>query len=201
MMQEGKLPFTYPGTVIDNADPLKLARVRVSIPGTLEQSGWALPAGTQGGGKGQRGTWAPPPKDADVYVRFVLGDPDRPIYEGGHWGTGEAPTYVGTKTPATAAQVRVIETAKFEFIIDDAANKLIIRRKAGGEVLVGDEAADQPFVLGTTFKAGMESLFDLIIAHNHSTGVGPSSPPITAGAFTALKAQLSTWLSAFFKGK
>lgn len=196
-----RLPFMYAGQVVDREDPKLLGRVRVKIPGLVDQSGWAFPAGAPGAGSKQRGLFAVPEKDADVYVMFLMGDPDRPIYFAGHWGTGEAPTRIGTKTKSTAPKVRVLETEKFEFIIDDDSNKLIIRRKDGsGEILLGADDASQPFVKGTTFKTGMEALFDLIIAHFHSTGVGPSSPPTTAATFTTLKADIVNWLSAFIKG-
>ncbi len=68
----------YLGTIINRDDPDGNARVRVRIPGMIEQSNWARP---KGGGHKQWGSNDVPPLDADVYVQFINGNPELPVYE------------------------------------------------------------------------------------------------------------------------
>jgi len=114
-------PFlgTYDGVVTANEDPLKLGRVKLRVPGLIEpQSGWVFPD-AQGAGP-QLGLWFIPVVGADVKVRFLGGDPDVPLYSGGHWGKDDAPTPVRAAdvTPADAPKIRVIETERHLLILD-----------------------------------------------------------------------------------
>lgn len=77
----------WPGIVVDNADPEKLGRIRVSIPGIIDdESNWALP---RAGGAAQFGRNSVPPLGADVYVTFLSGRVDQPLWEPGPHGSGE----------------------------------------------------------------------------------------------------------------
>src|SRR6185503_13488238 len=73
------------GHVVDRADPLKLGRVRIRIPGLIQAaSAWAFPLGTLGGGSDRRGFFAVPEDGAEVGVLFQEGDVERPYYLSGH---------------------------------------------------------------------------------------------------------------------
>lgn len=75
----------YMGRVVDRNDPDGDARIRVQIPGMIdERSAWARP---KGGGSRRWGFVAVPPLDSDVYVQFVNGDIERPVYEPADYGT------------------------------------------------------------------------------------------------------------------
>lgn len=75
----------YEGKVVDRDDPDGDGRVRVQIPGLIdERSAWARP---KGGGSKHWGFVRVPPLDADVLVQFVNGDIDRPVYEPYDYGT------------------------------------------------------------------------------------------------------------------
>ncbi len=75
----------YEGYVVDRDDPDGDGRVRVCVPGIIdERSAWARP---RGGGSKFWGFVAVPPKDADVLVQFINGDIDRPTYEPFDFGT------------------------------------------------------------------------------------------------------------------
>ena len=78
-----ELAGLFAGTVIDRSDPDRLGRVRVSIPGVLDESAWALP---KGGGAAQWGSNDVPPIGATVYVQFLNRDENRPVYEPGWHG-------------------------------------------------------------------------------------------------------------------
>lgn len=77
----------WPGTVVDRNDPLKLGRIKVSVPGILEDdSAWALP---RAGGAPQFGCVNVPPIGADVFVQFLGGRIEKPIWEPGPHGLEE----------------------------------------------------------------------------------------------------------------
>ena len=145
----------YIGQVVDRADPERLGRVRVRIPGLIEPaSAWAFPLGTVGGGSDRRGFFAVPENGADVGILFHQGDPDHPYYLGGHWGkpdgTTELPGPARDLSAAETPDVRVFETGRFLLVFDDRAGHeaLVIRDKRSGDQLELDGVA-----MGITIKA------------------------------------------------
>lgn len=82
----------YRGTVTDNGDPRKQARVKVNVPEVLGDtpSGWALPCAPYAGE--QTGSYAVPAVGAGVWVEFESGDVSRPIWVGCWWQSNKAPT-------------------------------------------------------------------------------------------------------------
>jgi hypothetical protein len=92
---------TYCGIVENVNDPLKLGRVKVRVPhvyGASDAGGgvigtndlpWALPAGMPAGGGAGSGGFSHLPSNGDhVYVRFLDGEPEKPIWE---WGMQTQP--------------------------------------------------------------------------------------------------------------
>jgi uncharacterized protein involved in type VI secretion and phage assembly len=117
------------GVVLDRDDPEKLGRVRVRIPGVMEQgTGWALPFGGHGGSK-QQGAFHVPQVGADVIVFFRHGDPDQPFYTGGWQGRGEQLT-----SSDGSPDVYQYETPTYTVQIDEraGAGSLIILDKVSG---------------------------------------------------------------------
>lgn len=82
-----RFPGLYEGFVLDNRDPLGQSRAKLHVLSVAKQTTWALPFGTAGGGSAQRGGWIVPEVGAQVYVMFVGGNPDRPVYACGSWPT------------------------------------------------------------------------------------------------------------------
>ncbi len=82
----------YRGTVIDNADPQDIGRIKASVPRLLadKETGWALPA-VPYGGAGEQGGFAIPDVGAAVWIEFEGGELAFPIWTGTWWGTGEVP--------------------------------------------------------------------------------------------------------------
>jgi hypothetical protein len=91
------LGFTYAGTVENNEDPLKMGRLKVRVPHVFgsDSTGsgyipvndlpWALPAGMPAGGSNASGGFSQIPAIGDcVWVRFLDGEPEKPIWE---WGS------------------------------------------------------------------------------------------------------------------
>ncbi len=74
----------YMGKVVDRSDPDLNGRIRVQIPGLIDdRSAWAIP---RGGGSPLWGVVAVPPIDADVYIQFINGNIERPVYEPADFG-------------------------------------------------------------------------------------------------------------------
>lgn len=81
----------YRGTVVNNFDPLQIGRVQVSCPAVLGENmlGWAMPCAPFGGP--MSGFFAVPSIGSPIWVEFEAGDPDKPIWVGVFWTTGQAP--------------------------------------------------------------------------------------------------------------
>jgi len=139
----------YRGTVIDNEDPSRLGRVKVSVPSVLGQdvvTGWATPCVPYGGVAGQ-GLLFVPERGARVWVEFEEGDLEFPIWVGTYWcqpgGDSQAPKpndAAGTQLlevqqPPTC---KIIKTAKghtIQFEDADDAEMLLLREGSQGHLI------------------------------------------------------------------
>ena len=203
----------YAGVVVDRVDPLGIGRVRLRIPGLIEPaSAWALPRGGVGGGTNRRGFFDVPEVGADVFVQFLMGDVDRPVYESGNWGLPDDVTEIPERARDASNEdkpnIRVYETKEWAVVYDDrASNEMLIKNKNSGaafkitpsEILIGTENSNEFLALGTTLAAWQKRIMDLLIAHNHPTGVGPSGPPLNAASFTTEKTRVDEHVSEFVK--
>lgn len=83
----------YPALVCNIKDPEKRGRIKVTcadIFGDTEtSSGWCEPCVTVAVEKG--GDIAVPAIDEGVWITFIDGDIDRPVYLGGWWGKNATP--------------------------------------------------------------------------------------------------------------
>lgn len=94
---ESRFYGKYRAFVVDNADPEKLGRLKLKIPGVLGSevvSGWAWPCAPYGGAANQ-GFYFIPEVDSAVWVEFESGSLDSPIWVGTFWakpgGNSELP--------------------------------------------------------------------------------------------------------------
>lgn len=77
----------WAGIVVDRDDPDRRGRIRVRVPGIIEtESTWALP---RAGGSAKRGRVDVPVVGADVFIQFLGGRIDQPIWEPGPHGIDE----------------------------------------------------------------------------------------------------------------
>lgn len=145
----------YDGVVIDRSDPLKIGRVRVRIPGLIDESDWAFPL-SMGRGDGV-GFWHVPKVGADVGVWFLGGDHDRPFYVPGHHiapgGRGRAPSFIQAAdvTPGDAPDVKLWETDDHLILLDGRAGRQAfeVRDKSTGDGVAYDRATMSLEVKGT----------------------------------------------------
>lgn len=94
----------YPGIVEYNLDPLHVGRVKVRVP-LIHQTEvsidtkdlpWAVPILSLGGVH-DVGSYNVPPTGATVYVQFMAGDPEQPLYFGGWYKTPTKPRAINFK--------------------------------------------------------------------------------------------------------
>lgn len=132
----------YRGLVMDNIDPEKRGRVRVSVPAVLGdgQQSWAEPC-VPYAGPGV-GLFAVPPVKAKVWVEFEGGDADYPILAGALWCPDEAP-------PPGLAEVKVWKTEAITITLSD------LEGEGGLTIEVGSPAVNTPMKLALT-SAGIE---------------------------------------------
>jgi len=154
----------YSGVVVERADPRKLGRVRVQIPGLIDdKSAWAWPLAMPGAGGYRLGFKIIPKVGAEVAVLFMQGDIDRPYYFAGNWGAPEdddpevpgggraAPiedevNAVGEElTAEEAPDVHTLETDSWLVVFDEREDSgdrrkgaLFFRHKLTGDVIEYD---------------------------------------------------------------
>jgi hypothetical protein len=109
----------YRGTVLDNADPMQMARIQASVPAVTggDALGWALPCAPFAGP--DMGLVTVPPVGANVWIEFEAGDVNFPIWSGCFWGAGELPSEAMTSSPD---EVQVLKAPGFRFVADRTKN-------------------------------------------------------------------------------
>ena len=132
----------YRGVVVSNQDPEKLGRLKVNVPqisGKNIMETWAWPCGLVGGD--DFGVFFIPPKGASVWVSFENGDPNHPIWEGGHWSRGKTPEVVKRTKPSN----RVFQTKGWILEMDDEEGSekfKITDRKSGSTFELDSSTGD-----------------------------------------------------------
>ena len=128
---------TYHGTVTDNADPQKIGRVRVQVPGFMEPaSGWAFPiTGGSSGAKGI-GTYDVPPIGASVTLTFLSGNIDTPQYSAGWHGINEQHSVV-PEDPKDADKIKIFESVRFLIVLNGVggSEELLVKDKVTGDLI------------------------------------------------------------------
>lgn len=147
------LGLTYAGIVESNKDPLKLGRVKVRVPhvfgSTVTGSGyipvndlpWALPAGMPAGGSSLSGGFSQLPEVGDkVWVRFLDGEPEKPIWEWGMQSLDDRDNLplhrYGTGTPVGAPD-RTIWT-RYSHALEINAGSIIVTTSQGYRIVWTD---------------------------------------------------------------
>jgi hypothetical protein len=108
----------YKGAVVSNIDPNKVGRLLVRVQDVLGATPfWAEPATPLAGLSS--GMYVVPLPNSGVWVSFVNGDPDRPVYTG-FWrgGVGEVPAAASAAPPGTPQIVLGTPTQNYVVISD-----------------------------------------------------------------------------------
>jgi hypothetical protein len=168
-----ELVGTYAGTVEGNKDPSKMGRAKVRVPHVYgdadevptESLPWALPAGLPAGS--DHGiSWLPDIGD-HVWVRFLDGEPEKPIWE---WGMqdktqaegGPFQSYDTDQTTGEFKQnpVKSSLMRRYGHTIDMSPGSIVATTKYGYSLLVTDSDALQGSVALRTAMAQTVELSD-----------------------------------------
>ncbi|HEY4114168.1 MAG TPA: phage baseplate assembly protein V [Rhizomicrobium sp.] len=89
-MSDQRFLGIYRGTVLNNIDPEFRGRLMLTVPDvtSLIPTTWAEPCVPLAGPTGApMGVYMVPPIGAGVFVQFIYGDPDHPVWMGCFWGS------------------------------------------------------------------------------------------------------------------
>jgi len=146
----------YHGVVVARNDPLKIGRVRVRVPGIVDESDWAFPL-AMGRGDGV-GFFHVPEDGAEVGVWWLAGDTtQRPFYVPGHWtapgraGRGPSQVQAADVTPDDAPDMKLWETEDHLILLDGRAGReaFEVRDKVTGDGVSYDRSTMSLEVKGT----------------------------------------------------
>jgi uncharacterized protein involved in type VI secretion and phage assembly len=131
----------YRATVVNNIDPLKQGRIQAiatDVSG-LTPTSWVMPCLPMTGI--QSGIYAVPPIGSGIWLGFECGDPDRPVWLGGWWGsTAELPALALAGNPASPSIV-LQTTLQNTLAISDMpgpAGGLMLKSTTGAMIVVND---------------------------------------------------------------
>lgn len=115
------------GKVVDNNDPMRLGRIKVTVDGIIDGGGlWAWPCVPYAGPS--VGFHCLPPTEALVWVEFESGDPSFPIWTGCMWASGELPSEVLT------ADTRLLRTEQAQIAINDLSGEVTVKNELNASV-------------------------------------------------------------------
>lgn len=122
----------YRGQVVDNADPLKRGRLKVTVPQVLGRVAvWAVPCVPYAGPN--VGFYAMPENGTGVWVEFEAGDPSHPIWTGCFWAEGDI-------AQADAdPKVKFFKTLKFTLRVDDGNGEVVLENDSGSQIKITAE--------------------------------------------------------------
>jgi hypothetical protein len=131
----------YRGTVINNADPMRMGRIQVQVPDVhgVVPSTWAMPCVPASGI--QNGMLWVPMIGSGVWVEFEQGNSDYPIWVGGWWGSAaEVPALSQIAPPGVSALA--IQTALQNGIlvsdIPGPTGGIMLKSPLGASIIVND---------------------------------------------------------------
>jgi uncharacterized protein involved in type VI secretion and phage assembly len=140
----------YRGKVLENIDPLFLGRIIAIVPAVSDLPlTWAMPCTPYAGE--QVGFYAIPPIDANVWIEFEAGDPNKPVWVGCFWEVGQVP--VEAAPPGTTA----LKTECITIVLRD------IPEGGGITLLITEPAVSTPITINLD-SAGVQTLTEALFS-------------------------------------
>lgn len=187
---ESKYFGKYRGFVDDRNDTEKLGRLRLRVPSVLGDAitGWAWPALPYAGAN--LGFLFIPQENDLVWVEFVEGDLEHPIWSGGSWAKPNGQPEIPADAKANYPDTQVLRTKSGHVLIfeDKQGHEAITLRARSGVEIKIDAAGDAITITAsnvtiqtTSEKAQALATKDFVTqlfdSHVHPTGVGPTDRP------------------------
>lgn len=129
----------FRGSVTDDDDPQKRARVRLRVPAVLgdAETDWALPCLPWGGVAGH-GLYCVPGVGAQVWVEFEEGDIGRPLWTGSFWQDAADVPQGAAQSPPSTWLLQTPAGHRIE-LADKSGERVLRLQHAGGASLVIDD--------------------------------------------------------------
>jgi hypothetical protein len=149
----GTLYGLYGGIVRENGDPQRLGRLKVHVPTVYGVAGpdtqelgiddlpWAWPSGMPAGGTAASGgvDWLPNVGD-HVWVRFLNGEPEHPVWEWGSQDVGQAKVFPLHDYDAKTGKPKRAAITRYGHTLDFTASGVILTTKGGYAIAIDDSA-------------------------------------------------------------
>ena len=169
--QPRKLYGKFRAVVTINVDPMQMGRIQVQVPdaSVIPRLTWAMPCVPIAGV--QSGVFVVPSIGSGVWVEFEEGDPDRPIWTGGFWGSAaDVPALALAGLPASPSIVlqTMGQTTLMLSDLPGPTGGIMLKTLTGAMILIND--------VGITISNGKGAMIQL---------TGPSVM-INAGALTVI---------------
>lgn len=147
----------YRGTVINNVDPLQIARIMVMVPDVLGPipSSWAMPC-LPFTGK-QSGMWCLPQIGTGIWVEFEQGDPDYPIWSGCWYGIVAEVPVLALAAPPAVPNIVLQTTAQNTLMLSDLPGPtggILLKTTTGAFISVND--------IGITISNGKGAIITML---------------------------------------
>jgi hypothetical protein len=145
----------YRGTVMDNADPESLGRIKARVPEVLADvdTGWALPAAPYAGDGS--GFYTVPAIEAGVWIEFEAGDVSRPLWTGCWWGAGKLPK--DESGAATTPDLKILRTEEGMMVALHDGNQTIAVSDQNGNNILRIEVQQGKITVQATTKVVVEA--------------------------------------------
>jgi uncharacterized protein involved in type VI secretion and phage assembly len=131
----------YRGTVVNNVDPLQTGRIMATVTdasGVIPTS-WATPCLPAAGINS--GIFTVPQIGSGVWIEFEQGDPDRPIWVGGYWGSAAEIPVLARSVPPLVNGITLQTTLKNGIVVSDVPGPtggIMIQSTTGATISVSD---------------------------------------------------------------
>ncbi|RZI83921.1 MAG: hypothetical protein EOP38_10840 [Rubrivivax sp.] len=163
----------YRGLVTDVDDPSAIGRIKAQVPEVFGElsTPWATPcAPYTGAGVGFHSI---PPVGAGVWIEFEAGDPSRPIWSGGWWGTSDVPA--DQNGTAAKPPLKIFRSEKGLMVaLDDDANTLTLSDGNGSNLMTISVNDGQIKLLAATKVIVEAPLIELTEGATHPLAFGDS---------------------------
>ena len=131
----------YRGTVINNIDPLQIGRIQAMVPDVagFVPGTWAMPCVPVAGAN--TGIFSVPIVGSGVWIEFERGDPDRPIWVGGYWGSAAEVPELAHAVPPGVPGITIQTPLKNGIVVSDASGPtggILIQTTTGATISVSD---------------------------------------------------------------
>jgi hypothetical protein len=146
----------YRGVVMNNIDPMQKGRIlfQATDASLIPRATYAMPCVPNGGV--QSGTFVLPSPGSGVWIEFEEGDPDRPIWTGGFWGSAaDVPALALIGNPASPSIVlqTMGQTTLMLSDLPGPTGGIMLKTLTGAMILIND--------IGITISNGKGAMIQL----------------------------------------